>query len=245
MKRYIIYLLSFTLLTACAAREHTFYFDSNVDSVLISSEDQSCTAPCQLRLKPSALVYFEDLTYFRESDIHMHAYGSDGYIFDERERFEYLDDWRPINPHINSSSGAYWMVGFYAPLTLPFVSTTSTANIALTPSTTTADLAANAIEAMTVIHYDIDSYYIYVSDTASYVLDPTALQYVQYVLTNYEPMQAEIFTTEQPFIAAFAELIAKPTELIMNLLLASDNATSFLELLIEELDVDAKLMEQQ
>jgi hypothetical protein len=211
-------------MTACAGagEVQTFYFDSNVNVIVTSDNpygtaDKSCTTPCQLDIE---MGFYDDVrfsvsnpTYFQEKKIESDAYFSDGERYSEFRGP--LDKFAFFNFQLVEVQSEVGMITSSVP------STTTALVIWPTDSSSAIAHSANAI------YYDTNSYYIYASNDVSYIFGD--YEFVSYALRNFEAMQAELFVTEQPFIAAFAEMTGLPN--IADLLQSSDSPIRFLDLL--------------
>jgi hypothetical protein len=235
------------MLTACGAKSQTFHFDSNMSNVEIMNEEGSCYAPCKLKLTPDSLnstFMIRDHNYSRHGAVNVVAHGFDE-NWDE-DFFEFHVEL--INPFDEELHLVY---AFTLGTVFTTVSAISTLQVISLPITTTADLTTgtkNFLEyAIATINYDTNAYYIYISESESSIFADPDFLISQYVLTNFEQMQAELFVTKQPFIAGLTELIASsyvpndwpyerqgwPMPNIEELLLASTDVASFLNALIK------------
>ncbi|MDR2869812.1 MAG: hypothetical protein LBV04_05120 [Deferribacteraceae bacterium] len=240
MKQIVYILLILIMLTACA-KTQTFYFNSNVPDVWVAtSEDNGCFTPCKLSVDFNP----EDS---ESAEIHVGndlSFEADAYVYDDNDDLLHRDDFDAKKPRrmgsiIDSELRDMIEYSIVIPIYLPFgTSTTSSITIEIAtirPSVTTTDLSSggNGISyVFTPIYYDTNSFYIYVGELNTYTFGN--YEVVGYALGNFEPMRQELFATEQPYISAFAELSALTNIAIQELLLASEDALDFLDMVTAE-----------
>ncbi|MDR2869609.1 MAG: hypothetical protein LBV04_04080 [Deferribacteraceae bacterium] len=215
------------LFSACGGKTQTFYFDSNINDVTISSGDNtsSCVAPCKLSLTVNgghSQFYLSHPKYFNPTDIKADAYFTDGRRYQyKKAKFETEHIFLKNIPSPGSSNDIGLLT--LAPL-LSTGYTTVYVPLALTAESSTYSSDSTQLG---MINYDTNSYYIYVSDGKSYILGD--YEFVSYALKNFETMRAELFMVEQPFIEAFVELSDLPN--LAELVQASSDPIDFLDLI--------------
>jgi hypothetical protein len=233
MKKLSIFLL-LAILTACAGSEpRTFYFDSNVSNVVV---DGRCIAPCRLELDDDYLDSYIGITV--QVDTYEYSQRIDYSISFDKASF----DIKPLGNPIFDEASNYLVHG--SPAGVPISTTSSTTGIIMYPTFLVIDGVASTaamLDNTAIINYAANSYYIYVSESDSYIFADPDFLISHNALTNFEQMRAELFATKRPFIDALTELTDVPN--IAGLLHASEDAVGFLDSLIREMHMEREDME--